>query len=74
MVLLLQRNLFILLIIKSVGSKNISFSSLKSNIFKKYTITIKFFFRGVFLLIALQNYFQIMQKMLKMGKMIINLG
>ena len=34
-VFLLIRYLFILLMIKSVGSRNISFSSLKSNIFCK---------------------------------------
>jgi len=42
-VFLLQRNLFILLIIKSIGSKNISCNSLKSNINKKLILTTFFF-------------------------------
>ena len=63
-----------LLIIKSVGSKNISFSSFKSNIFQNSILTIIFFLRDRYIVNCTTNLFSYHQKNVKNGKMIRNLG
>jgi len=60
--------------IKSVGSKNISFSSFKSNILKNLILTIKFFLREVFIVNSTTKLFSYHPKNVKNGKMIRNLG
>ena len=57
-----------LLIIKSVGSKNISFSSFKSNISQNLTITTKFFLRGLSIVNSRANLFSYQAKNVKNGK------
>ncbi len=54
--------------IKSVGSKNISFSSLKSNIPKNLTITTKFFLRGLHIVNCTAKLFSYQAKNVKNGK------
>jgi len=46
-----------LLMIKSVGSKNISFSSLSLNIIKKFIITIKKFLREINIVVCTAKIF-----------------
>ncbi len=71
MVLLVLRNLFILLIIKSVGSKNISFNSFKSNIIlQNLTLTSKFFLREVYIFIYEGKHFHHKKKNVKNEEMI----
>jgi len=60
--------LFILLIIKSVGSKNISFISLKSNISKNLTITTKIFLRGLHVVNCTAKLFSYLANNVKNGK------
>ena len=60
--------------IKSVGSKNISFSSFKSNIIQNFILTIKFLLRGVYIVNSTTKLFSYHAKNVKNGKMIINLG
>ena len=60
--------------IKSVGSKNISFSSLKSNIYKNLILTIKFSIRGVYIVNCTSKLFSYKEKNVKNRKMISNLG
>ena len=52
----------------SVGSKNISFSSLKSNISKNSTITTKFFLRGLHFVNCTVKLFSYQAKNVKNGK------
>ena len=56
------------LMIKSVGSKNISFNSFKSNILKTFILTIKFFLRGVYIVNSTTNLFSYHAKNVKNGK------
>ncbi len=60
--------------IKSIGSKNISLSSLKSNISKNFIITFNFFLRGVYIVKCTTKLFSYHAKNVKNGKMIRNLG
>ena len=54
--------------IKSVGSKNISFSSLKSNIFQNFILTTKSFLRGVYIVKCKAKLFSYPAKNVKNGK------
>jgi len=54
--------------IKSVGSKNISFSSLKSNISKNFILTTKFFLREVYIVNCTAKLFSYQPKNVKNGK------
>ena len=73
-VLLLQRNLFILFIIKSVGSKNISFNSLKSNIIVKFHLNNLFFSMRNNFFIYEPKIFSSLSKDVKNEEMISNFG
>ena len=59
-----------LVMIRSVGSKNISFSSLKSNIFLNLYSNNEFFFRGVYIIIYTVKLFSYQQKNVNNEKMI----
>ena len=56
--------------IRSVGSKNISFSSLKSNISLNLYFNNEFFFRGVYIIIYTVKLFSYQQKNVNNEKMI----
>ena len=60
--------------IKSVGSKNISFSSFKSNINQRLSLTIKIFLRGFYIVISTTKLFSYHAKNVKNEQMIRNLG
>ncbi len=60
--------------IKSVGSKNIIFSSLKSNIFQNFILTTESFLRGVYIVNYTAKLFSYQESNVKNRKMILNLG
>ena len=67
-VLLLERDLFILLMIKSIGSKNISFNSFKSNILQNSILASEFLLRGVHIVNYTGKLFSYQAKNVKNGK------